>query len=377
MRPRMQPLSRHRLHLATTQLRGLAGLGLGLSFWLFLACNHAPPLPDDLRRAQQAERAQTPELALSEYDSIVERCRSGTRPEAKDPCGTAALRRGQVLEQLGRFAEAAGAYSETRQLSREPRTQARGLFRAASLLAGPLAQPQEAKALCREILGSWPGEVAAEDALKLYVELLQDQGDQQLAAELLRLADALRPHEGVGSFALYYAARGLERRNDPATLSAYDEIWRRYPRGPLFDDALMGAARWLRKQRRSAEAAERLERLEASFSKAIIVGHYNKLLLDEGAILLGEIYLHDLQQPERAITTLSRFLGRQRTSLLCDDALLLMAEAALRRHAAASPDDRRQACSYLDRLLREYPDGNRVRHAAERQEQLGCFAAPR
>ena len=77
---------------------------------------------------------------------------------------------------------------------------------------------------------------------------------------------------------------------------------------------------------------ERLERLQASFTGSIIVGHYNKLLLDEGAILLGEIYLNDLAEPDRAIAALSGLLKRQRTSLLCDDALYLMAEAAQRRH---------------------------------------------
>lgn len=366
MRPRLN--ARPRLPWPAHVVALLAGL--------VAACNHAQPLPADLNRAQQAERAQNPEAALAEYDAIVARCRAGSRPETKDPCGTATLRRGQVLEQLGRFAEAAGAYGETRHLSREPRTQARGLARAATLLAGPLGQPREALALCREIMTTWPSEVAAEDALKLYVELGVDERNPQLGQELLALAETLRPHEGIASFALYHAARFLERKSDAAALPAYDEIWRRYPRGPLFDDALMGAARWLRAQGRSREAAERLERLEASFSKAIIIGHYNKLLLDEGAILLGEIYLNDLGQPDRAIASLNRFLGRQRTSLLCDDALLLMAEAALRRHPAPTADDRGQACAYLDRLLRDYPDGNRIRRAAERQEQLGCPATP-
>ena len=342
---------------------------------LLLGCgNHAQPLPDDLKQAQQAERDQNPERALAVYDGIVAGCRVKPRREAKDPCGTAVLRRGQILEQLGRPAEAAGAYGEARSLSREPRNQARGLVRAAALLAGPLSQPREAQALCREIISTWPGEVAAEDALKLFVEIGLDQGDPQLVPALLQFAEAQRAYDGVASFALYHAARFQERRQDPAALAAYDAIWQRYPRGPLFDDALMSAARLLREQHRSQEAAERLERLEATFTKALLVGHYNKLLLDEGAILLGEIYLHDLKQPERALATLERFLRRQRTSLLCDDALLLMAEAALLRHSVPNPEDRSQACTYLGRLQQQYPDGNRVRRAAERSVQLGCTA---
>jgi tetratricopeptide (TPR) repeat protein len=134
----------------------------------------------------------------------------------------------------------------------------------------------------------------------------------------------------------------------------------------------MAAAQLLRGQKRSLEAAQRLERLQASFRKAIIIGHYNKMLLDDGAILLGQIYLDDLLQPERAIAVLSGFLKRQPTSLLCDDALLLMAEAALRKHTPAAQGDVLEACRYLERIKREYPDGNRVRRAAELGDRIGC-----
>lgn len=337
------------------------------------ACNHAPPLPDGLARAQQAERNQEPLAALAQYDALVATCRQGPSRDAKDPCGTAALRRAQILEQLGRHSEAAGAYAEARTLSHEARNKARALVRAAGLWAGPLGQPTQALVLCREVVTTWPAEVAAEDALKLWVELATERNDPSLPGDLIGLAEQLRPHEIVASFALYYAARSYERGgNRAAALAAYDQIWARYPRGPLFDDALMAAAQLLRAQGRSAEAAERLERLEATFTKAILIGHYNKLLLDEGALLLGETYLRDLRQPDRAIGALARFLKRQRTSLLCDDALLLMAEASLARHQPPAAEDQRSACEYLDRLRREYPDGNRVRRAGELQTQLRC-----
>jgi tetratricopeptide (TPR) repeat protein len=208
------------------------------------------------------------------------------------------------------------------------------------------------------------------------VDIQTAAADPRLADELDRLAAALTGHEVVGSFALYYRGRLLEKGEQraqlDAALAAYDAIWQRFPTGPLFDDALMAAAQLLRREKRSSEAAQRLERLEASFRKAIIIGHYNKLLLDDAAILLGEIYLQDLSQPQRAITVLERFLKRQPTSLLCDDALLLMAEAALRKNPKASPDDVAEACRYLGRLRREYPDGNRVRRAAELAARIGC-----
>jgi tetratricopeptide (TPR) repeat protein len=346
--------------------------GLGL---IALGCAKAPPLPADLSAAQQAEREPSPAPALAAYQVIVDGCLKSPRHEPKDPCGTAALRRGQALEQLGRNEEAAAAYLQVRTVSTDGRTIARALFRAASLFAGPLGQPAEALRLCRELIPRWPDEVAAEDALKLLHDLLLETADPGLLEELFRLGESLREHEVVGSFALLYRARLLEeKRQNAAALAVYDTLWSRFPRGPLFDDALMAAAQLLRKERRPAEAAARLERLEASFTGSIIVGHYNKLLLDEGAVLLGEIYLHDLGQPERAIAALSGLLKRQRTSLLCDDALYLMAEAALRRHTPSSASDRDEACRYLARLRREYPDGNRVRRATELQSRLGCLS---
>jgi tetratricopeptide (TPR) repeat protein len=336
-------------------------------------CAKPPPLPADLVRAQQAEREPDPRQAIADYDAIVTGCLKSPRSEPKDPCGTAALRRGQALEETGRNDEAAAAYLQVRSVSTDGRNIARALFRAASLYAGPLGQPAEALRLCREIVPCWPDEIAAEDALKLLVELLSDEKNVEILPELQRLSELLREHEGAGSFALLYLAQRLERAGQGApALSAYDAIWQRFPHGPLFDDALMAAAQLLRKARRFVEAAERLERLQESFTRSIIVGHYNKLLLDEGAILLGQIYLEDLSQPERAIAALSGFLKRQKTSLLCDDALYLMAEAALRRHSAASPDDRSEACRYLVQLRKDYPDGNRVRRATELQGRLGC-----
>lgn len=348
--------------------------GLFLSLLVGLCgCPKAPPLPADLTRAQQAEREPDPQAAWSEYEVIVEGCKKTPRPEPKDPCGTAALRRAQSLEQLGRNAEAAAAFLEVRSLSKDGRTIARALFRAADLYAGPLAQPAQALALCREIIPRWPDEVPAEDALKLLVDLSTAAADPGLLAELARLGETLREHEVVGSFALFYRAQLLEKQGqNQAALTDYDTVWQRFPRGPLFDDSIVGAAQLLRRQGRFAEAAERLEKLEATFTRSIIVGHYNKLLLDEGAILLGEIYLRDLNQPEKAISALSGLLKRQRTSLLCDDALLLMAEAALRKHTPSVPDDLTEACRYLARLRHDYPDGNRVRRATEMQARLGC-----
>ena len=71
-------------------------------------------------------------------------------------------------------------------------------------------------------------------------------------------------------------------------LPAYDEIWRRYPRGPLFDDSLMAAACWLREKAASFRGRRAAGAPTSDLHQVDPLGHYNKLLLDEGAIPLGE-----------------------------------------------------------------------------------------
>src|SRR5262249_3690335 len=155
-------------------------------------------------------------------------------------------------------------------VSTDGRMIARALQRAAQLRSEPLADIPGALELCRLIIQRWPDEVPAEDALQLLVRLRQASDDDGLLAELDQLAAQLQSHE-VSGFALLYAAQWAERHDQPAqAVARYDTLADRFPRGPLFDDALMAAARLLRKLSRGAEAAARLERLEKTFSSAII-----------------------------------------------------------------------------------------------------------
>ncbi|MCS6911842.1 MAG: tetratricopeptide repeat protein [Myxococcales bacterium] len=329
-----------------------------------VACAGAP-LPDDLHRAQRLEAERRDEEALAAYAAARARC-SHAGARAHDDCALAALREAQLLERLGRTREAIEAFVRVRELTLDGRRAARALLRAA-LLRSDLGERDGALALCRLIVRRWPDEVAAEDALRLLVQLVPD--DPNLPAELDQLARELNPH-AVSGFALLYRAERAERDGQlELAVATYDELWRRFPRGPLRDDAAWRAARLLRRMGRPSEAAVRLQRLQDTFVPAMFVGHYNKLLLDDAALLLGEIYLEDLGQPARAIAALEGLLRRQPTSLLADDALLLMARAALRQGGA---DAYARACAYLRRLRRDYPDGNRVRQAQQEEQRLGC-----
>lgn len=327
------------------------------------------PLPDDLGRAQRLEAERRDEEASAAYAAIRARCAyAGARP--KDDCGLAAFREAQLLERQGKSAEAAAAFAAVRDITLDGRLVARALLRAAELRAEPLGDKGEALRLCALIVRRWPDEIPAEDALRLLLRLRE--GDEALPAELDALATELSAHE-VSGFALLHRAELAERAaQTDVALARYDELWRRFPRGPLRDDAAFRAARLLRRAGRPAEAAERLERLEKTWTSSMFVGHYNTLLLDDAAIMLGEIYLRDLGRPADAIAALAGLLKRQPTSLLCDDALLLMAQAALRRRGEPGGADRDEACGYLRRLRRDYPDGNRARAGAAEAKRLAC-----
>ena len=95
----------------------------------------------------------------------------------------------------------------------------------------------------------------------------------------------------------------------------------------------MAAARWLREKQRPSEAAERLERLQATFTKSIL-GATTTSCFSTRAPSIGRDLPAGLEDNPSARDCDSGALPHApaRTSLLCDDALLLMAEAALQRH---------------------------------------------
>lgn len=341
-----------------------------------VGCARGPRLPDPIQKAYEGEIGPEPERA---WQVIIERCGRGDTADLdarKDDCGLAYYRRALALEQEQRDEEALAAYREVRGHSRDRVRGARAQVRAAGVLI-KLGRRGEAAELLAATVREFPGEVPGEDALQALVRLRRDEDAPTLGAELDGLAEVLRPYEGAGSHALYDAARFYQDKGRAAeALARYDELARRYPKGPLLDDALFAAALLLRQGGRSAEAAEHLERLQHRHESAIVVGHYHRPRLIESVLLLGQVYLQDLHQPEAAIRVLQRLPAWQPASVLCDDALLLMAQAAAQRGGGTPSERRTEACGYLARLLRDYPDSNQRRAAARLQIELGCVPAP-
>jgi len=337
-------------------------------------CAKPAPMPAPMVSAQRAERGPDHSEAIAQYQKIVTDCQTGLAGLAlriKDDCGLAAFRLAQLYEQDERYSEAAKAYQEVALLSRDPTKISRSMFRAAEILAERLSQLPEALALCQDLIRSHPQEVAAEDALRAMARWRKD--DPTFLAELDAVAKTHARHVPLASFAWFLSAERCQTNSKWAeALRRYDELAKRYPKGPLLDDALVQAAKLLRSQKRFSEAAERLERLQRTYTSSYIIGHYNLYLLAESALLLGQIYLQDLRQPARAIASLAGFLKRQPKSRLADDALVLMAEAALLRHNPPTAQDKAEACRYVNALKKQYPDTNQHRKVADLTAQIPC-----
>jgi hypothetical protein len=212
-----------------------------------VGCHKPPPLPPPMAQAQLAERRPDRSEAIREYQRIIELCGSGQAPASlrqKDDCGLAAFRLAQQLEQLEQFAEAADAYQQVEKLSHDPTKVARSLLRAAEIYADRLSQPGPAVELCQRILSSHPAEVAAEDALRAMVRWRR--ADPTLLPELDALAKKQSQHIPLASFAWLLSAQLAEEQGTvPDAVRRYDELARRYPKGPLLDDALIAAAKLL------------------------------------------------------------------------------------------------------------------------------------
>jgi TolA-binding protein len=155
-------------------------------------------------------------------------------------------------------------------------------------------------------------------------------------------------------------------RGDPnGAIAIYDRLVERYPHSGLRDDALFRSALILRKAGDARGALKHLQQILDSRRDALITGSYNSLYLDDAELLYGQICLDDLHDPARAadaFQTLADFPD----SVLRDDALFELSRAEVTR------EDVKAACRALERLVKKFPNGNRVRAARERLGELRC-----
>ena len=325
-------------------------------------CSGAP-LPSDFAHAQSLESTD-PERARTLYDALDARCK--TERLAHDDCALVAVRLAELAESSGRFADAEKSWLRAAEVTRQPPTAARALSRAADVAHVELHDDGAAAALAWRTVESYPDEIAADDALKLAIRIDEPRDWQALAAHLGALYPRVVKFD-VGDNVMFERGMLLSRHDQPAeAVAIFDELADAYPHSSLRDDGLWRAAELLRARGDFDGALARLRRILASRKDALITGSYNYLQLDDAQLLVGRIYLDDLHDPARAAEAFERLADDYPASTLRDDALYDLARARREQHDVPA------ACRALDRLCKQFPDGNRVRAARQLLQELAC-----
>ncbi|MGZ3442235.1 MAG: tetratricopeptide repeat protein [Polyangia bacterium] len=342
-------------------MRATALLGL-----VAAGCSGAP-LPADFSRAQSLESTD-PDRARSLYDALDVRCRSERLPH--DDCALVAVRLAELDESAGRWPDAEARWLRAAEVTRQPRTAARALQRAADVAHADLRDDGAAATLAWRAVESYPDEIAADDALKLAVRIDEARDWSALSAHLGALYPRVVQFD-VGDNVLFERGMLLSRHDRAAeAIAIFDQLADAYPHSSLRDDGLWRAAELLRTSGDFDGALRRLRRILASRKDAIITGSYNYLQLDDAQLLVGRIYLDDLHDPAHAAEAFELLADDYPESVLRDDALYDLARAKKEQH------DLPAACRALARLIKQFPDGNRVRAARALQQELACAVQP-
>jgi tetratricopeptide (TPR) repeat protein len=325
-------------------------------------CSGAP-LPADFQRAQSLESTD-PERARSLYEAIETRCKSERLPH--DDCGLAAVRLAELHEAAQHWAQAHDAWLHAAEIAKQPRTASRALVRAAELAHERLGDDTDAAALAWRAVESYPDEIAADDALKLAIRLEEPRDWQALAARLAALYPRVVKFD-VGDNVLFERGMVMSRHEQrDQAVAIFDELADAYPHSSLRDDGLWRAAELLRKSGDFDGALRRLRRITSTKRRALITGSYNYLQLDDAQLEIGRIYLDDLHDPKSAAKAFETLADDYPDSTLRDDALYDLARARREQRDDAA------SCRALARLIKQFPDGNRVRAARAMMQELAC-----
>jgi tetratricopeptide (TPR) repeat protein len=342
-----------------------------LGLVLIVACS-GPPKPVELSRAESAESAGKDDQALLEYEQATRSCvHQKTRERRRRFCGLAYSGRAFTLERLGRLDDAVAAWLlMAKDLGAYDDERGRALHEAA-LLRLHQGRDKDAYDLFWKVIVEAPDASAAEDALRVVLrdgrrrnprqldgvfgELFLRQADHELGDNLLLARADLAEHE-------------LE--DNKSALTFYDELARRYPKGPLYDDALWHGARLARAAGDAPGALTRLDKLLATRETAFIIGSYHSEWLDNAQLEVGLIRrddLKDLPGAERAFEGLGELYG---DSLLRDDALWELAVTREQR------GDKPGACRAVAAIAKKFAESKHMlEHVPELRARLGCEAA--
>jgi tetratricopeptide (TPR) repeat protein len=330
------------------------------------ACAGAPPLPTEFELAHQKEAAQDDDGALLLYRTVRADCeRPGATPRPKNDCALAVVREAQLHEKHHRWQESFDAWRAVETRSGDKRVSARALVRAAIVATDELRKDEVAEELAWRTIARYPDEVPADDALQLAVRLGKRRDPARLARQLEELWPRVRQLD-LGDNVMWERAELSRLSGEPlSAIPIYDRLIAEYPRSGLRDDALWHSAHLLREAGKPREALRRLQVILDSRRDALITGSYNSIWLDDAQLLKGQILLDDLHDAALAAESFRLLADDFPESVLKDDGLYELARAQ-------KDKDRPGACASLARLLKTYPDSNRLRQARALETDLSC-----
>ena len=214
-----------------------------------------------------------------------------------------------------------------------------------------------------KLVTRFPNSGAAHPALR-QVLARKDEGPGGAAESLayLRLLEPILAKTEVGELVHFEIAERLAATGETARArEAFIETAERwpYPRGSLWDDALLRASELDEKLGRPELAVQDLDRMLEQRETTYLVGSYQRPMMSRALFRKGVLYAEKLQDHARARATFHRLYTDFTTSRLRDDALWF--EATLAR----ADGDPATACARLSTLTREFPDSRYVPCAVE------------
>jgi tetratricopeptide (TPR) repeat protein len=319
---------------------------------LLLAACGAPRPPAELVRAQRLEKHGDDADALVAYEGAIDKCArvlDHTRRHAL--CAQAMSGRAFTLERLGREDDATHAWLEmAKALAESPDDAARALHEAA-LLELRRGHDKAAYDLFWRVIVEHADASAADDSLRVVVRDGRRRNPRELDGVLAKLFERDATGELGDNLLAARADLAEHELADPkAALELWDEIAKRYPKGPFHDDALWNGARLARQGGDAQGALTRLHQLLATREEAFMVGSYHSVFLDDAQLEVGRILRDDLGDAHAALAAFAQLDKDYPDSVLRDDALWELAST----HAALG--DGARACAALATLAAKFPD---------------------
>ncbi len=324
------------------------------------ACSASATL-SELETAERRDRAGDHDGAIAAYRDAQRTCRTvRSRRRSRSACADAFLGEAELLERIGRTADAITRYQGVPDhVPADAATCAIAIHRAGELLLRA-GQTEAAWTALWRVVTDWPDEGPAADALRT---LLSDGRGRdaralsdQMSLVLISLAET-----GVADNLLWSLADLAEHELDSPTSARalYDRIPVEHPGSGLRDDARWHAARLSRSLGDPAGAAARLRALLATREVAFGAGSYFSIWLDDAQLELGRVLRDELRDRDGAIRAFERLAVDYPASILKDDALY---EIAVTHAAAGRTAD---ACAATSRLAALDPESKYLARSKE------------